>query len=337
MMASIAQPLRSLVTMNIEINRRNWVTLVILGSLGAQGQAQNTHGIGRIVVPFAPGGAREYPARAIYQEMAQRLDEHWIIESHQGAGGAIGTVFVSKSEPDGKTLLMAASSHFITAALGAKPTYDPIKEFVPVANIGMQSYVLMMSTSLPAKNLGEFIAHVKKHPAELNYSSAGIGSSTHLAMAYFCKAVGIDMLHVPYKGTQEAANDVLAARAHAVIVPTAGAGVYLQDPRIKALGITSKKRSSLRPEIPCINETGPKDFSFESWFGLLAPAATPKATVERLNQAINAAIREENVTKRLLLQGIEPSHLSTEEFKVLFTADHELMTKLVKDVGLINT
>ena len=321
----------------MNIDRRNLVTLATLAAFGFESHAQNTRGIGRIVVPFAPGGAREYPARAVYQEMAQRLDEHWIIESHQGAGGAIGTVFVSKSEPDGKTLLMAASSHFITAALGAKPSYDPIKEFTPVANIGMQSYVLMMSTSLPAKTLSEFIAHVKKHPGELNYSSAGIGSSTHLAMAYFCKAMGIDMTHVPYKGTQEAANDVLAARAHAVIVPTAGAGVYLQDPRIKALGITSKKRSSLHPEIPCISETGPKDFAFESWFGLLAPAATPKATVERLNNAINGAIREEAVSKRLLSQGIEPSHLSSEEFKTLFMADHELMSKLVKDVGLANT
>jgi tripartite-type tricarboxylate transporter receptor subunit TctC len=323
--------------MNIDVKRRNLVTLATLAALGFESQAQNTHGIGRIVVPFAPGGAREYPARAIYQEMAQRLDEHWIVESHQGAGGAIGTVFVSKSEPDGKTLLMAASSHFITAALGAKPSYDPIKEFVPVANIGLQSYVLMMSTSLPAKTLSEFIAHVRKHPGELNYSSAGIGSSTHLAMAYLCKAMGLDMIHVPYKGTQEAANDVLAARAHAVIVPTAGAGVYLQDARIKALGITSTKRSSLHPEIPCISETGPKDFAFESWFGLLAPAATPKATVERLNTAINGAIRDEVVTKRLLFQGIEPSHLNTEEFKTLFMADHELMSKLVKEVGLVNT
>lgn len=319
------------------IKRRSLVGLALLATLDSLSQAQNTHGIGRIVVPFAPGGAREYPARAIYQEMAQRLDEHWIIESHQGAGGAIGTVFVSKSEPDGKTLLMAASSHFITAALGAKPSYDPIKEFAPVANIGMQSYVLMMSTSLPAKTMNELIAHVKKHPGELNYSSAGIGSSTHLAMAYFCKSMGLEMTHVPYKGTQEAANDVLAARAHAVIVPTAGAGVYLQDPRIKALGITAKKRSSLRPEIPCINETGPKDFAFESWFGLLAPAATPKSIIDRLNTAINGAIHEEAVTKRLLFQGIEPSHLSVEEFKSLFLSDHDLMTKLVKDVGLLNT
>jgi tripartite-type tricarboxylate transporter receptor subunit TctC len=122
-----------------------------------------------------------------------------------------------------------------------------------------------------------------------------------------------------------------------VIVPTAGAGVYLQDARIKALGITSTKRSSLHPEIPCISETGPKDFAFESWFGLLAPAATPKATVERLNTAINGAIRDEVVTKRLLFQGIEPSHLNTEEFKTLFMADHELMSKLVKEVGLVNT
>jgi tripartite-type tricarboxylate transporter receptor subunit TctC len=296
--------------------------------------AQNNKSIGKIIVPFAPGGARELPARAMYQEMARELGENWIIESHQGAGGAIGTSLVANSAPDGKTLLMAASSHFVTSALGAKPFYDPIKDFAPVANIGLQSYVLLSNTQTPFTSVAELIQFAKKHPGELNYGSAGIGSSTHLAMAYFCKTAGIDVTHVPYKGTQEATNDVLAARAQAVIVPTAGVGVYISDPRIRALAITAKKRSTLRPQIPTFHESGLKDFYFESWFGLLASAATPKPILERLNVAINKVISSEPAKSRLMTQGIEPANMGLEEFNQLFLADKELMTKMVKLVGL---
>ncbi len=296
--------------------------------------AQSNKAIGKIVVPFAPGGARELPARAMYQEMARELGENWIIESHQGAGGAIGTSLVANSAPDGKTLLMAASSHFVTAALGAKPFYDPIKDFAPVANIGAQSYVLLTNSQTPFTNVAELIQYAKKHPNELNYGSAGIGSSTHLAMAYFCKTAGIDIMHVPYKGTQEAANDVLAGRAQAVIVPTAGVGVYISDPRIRTLAITSKKRSTLRPQILTFHESGLKDFFFESWFGLLACASTPRPILERLNTSINKVIAAEPVRSRLLSQGIEPANMNLEEFNHLFLADKELMTRLVKLVGL---
>lgn len=296
--------------------------------------AQSNKTVGKIVVPFAPGGARELPARAMYQEMARELGENWIIESHQGAGGAIGTSLVANSAPDGKTLLMAASSHFVTAALGAKPFYDPIKDFAPVANIGAQSYVLLTNSQMPFTNVGELIEFARKHPGELNYGSAGIGSSTHLAMAYFCKTAGIEIMHVPYKGTQEATNDVLAGRAQAVIVPTAGIGVYISDSRIRALAITAKKRSTLRPQILTFHESGLKDFFFESWFGLLASAATPRPILERLNAAINKAISLEPAKSRILNQGIEPANMGLEEFNRLFLADKELMTKLVKLVGL---
>lgn len=303
-----------------------------LTSLPSFAQASKT--IGKIVVPFAPGGARELPARAMYQEMARELGENWIIESHQGAGGAIGTSLVANSAPDGKTLLMAASSHFVTAALGAKPFYDPIKDFAPVANLGSQSYVLLTNSQTPFTNVNELIQYAKKHPNELNYGSAGIGSTTHLAMAYFCKTAGIEIMHVPYKGTQEAANDVLAGRAQAVIVPTAGVGVYISDPRIRTLAITSRKRSTLRPQILTFHESGLKDFFFESWFGLLACASTPRPILERLNTTINKVIAMEPAKSRLINQGVEPANMSLEEFNHLFLADKELMTKLVKLVGL---
>jgi tripartite-type tricarboxylate transporter receptor subunit TctC len=221
-------------------------------------------GVSRIIVPFAPGGAREMPARAIQQELSQETGQNWIIESKPGAGGAIGTAFVSKAAPDGKTLLMAASSHFVTSAMGARPFYEPVKEFAPVANIGNQSYVLMVNAAVPAKTAAEFIQYAKSKPGVLNYNSAGVGSSTHLAMAYFAKSADLDMVHVPYKGTAEAATDVSGGRGNAVIVPTAGVGVYLQDTRLRIIGITSKKRSPLLPNIPTLAESGLTGFQFES-------------------------------------------------------------------------
>ena len=287
-----------------------------------------------IIVPFAAGGARELLARTFYQEVAQELGENVIIESRGGAGGAIGTSYVARAKPDGKTLVMAASSHFVTAALGAKPFYDPIKDFTPVANIGTQSYVMMIDSRLPAKNVQEFIAHAKAQPGKLNYGSAGIGSSTHLAMAYFASAAGIDMVHIPYKSTQGAANDVAGGRVHAVIVPNAGVGAYVEDDRLRIIGVTSSKPSLLLPKVPPIAEAGLPSYVFESWFGLLAPAGTPAETVQKINQAVNKAIVLPEVQKRLDAQGVDADPISVEAFQKIFLEDQELMTRIVKEAKL---
>jgi len=296
--------------------------------------AQSSGNVSRIIVPFAAGGAREMPARAIQQELSQETGQNWIIESKPGAGGAIGTSFVSKAAPDGKTLLMAASSHFVTSAMGARPFYDPVKEFAPVANIGNQSYVLMVNAGVPAKTTAEFIQYAKSKPGVLNYNSAGVGSSTHLAMAYFAKTADLDIVHVPYKGTAEAVTDVSGGRGNAVIVPTAGVGVYLQDTRLRIIGITSKKRSALLPNVPTLAESGLSGFQFESWFGLLAPAATPIAIQEKLNAAINKIILNKDVKERLLALGMESPQLNLEAFNKVFLADRDLMTRIVKETGI---
>ena len=316
------------------MNRRNLLLVSTLAALTESVWAQVGGSVARIVVPFAAGGAREMPARTIQEELIKEMNQNWIIDAKPGAGGAIGTAFVSRAEPDGRTLLMAASSHFVTAAMGARPFYDPIKEFVPVVNIGNQSYILMINAQLPAKNAAEFVRYAKSNPGKLNYNSAGVGSSTHLAMAYFAKFAGIDIQHVPYKGTQEAVNDVTGGRAHAVIVPTAGVGVYLQEPRLRVIGLTGSKRSALLPQIPTIAESGLKGFVFESWFGLLAPAGTPPAVVEKINAAVNKVIAIKEVRERLQNLGIDSGYLSVDGFAKLFAADKELMTRIVKESGI---
>ena len=316
------------------LSRRQLMLASLLSAGLNKAFAQSSGNVSRIIVPFAAGGAREMPARAIQQELSQETGQNWIIESKPGAGGAIGTSFVSKAAPDGKTLLMAASSHFVTSAMGARPFYEPVKEFAPVANIGNQSYVLMVNAGVPAKTTAEFIQYAKSKPGVLNYNSAGVGSSTHLAMAYFAKTADLDIVHVPYKGTAEAVTDVSGGRGNAVIVPTAGVGVYLQDTRLRIIGITSKKRSALLPNVPTLAESGLSGFQFESWFGLLAPAATPIAIQEKLNAAVNKIIVNKDVKERLLALGMESPQLNLEAFNKVFLADRDLMTRIVKETGI---
>ena len=316
------------------LGRRQMLMAALLSAGLGRAFAQSSGNVSRIIVPFAAGGAREMPARAIQQELSQETGQNWIIESKPGAGGAIGTSFVSKAAPDGKTLLMAASSHFVTSAMGARPFYEPVKEFAPVANIGNQSYVLMVNAGVPAKTAAEFIQYAKSKPGVLNYNSAGVGSSTHLAMAYFAKTADLDMVHVPYKGTAEAVTDVSGGRGNAVIVPTAGVGVYLQDTRLRIIGITAKKRSALLPNVPTLAESGLSGFQFESWFGLLAPAATPIAIQEKLNAAVNKIILNKDVKERLLALGMDSPQLNLEAFSKVFLADRDLMTKIVKETGI---
>jgi len=316
------------------LSRRQLMVAALLSAGLNRAFAQSSGNVSRIIVPFAAGGAREMPARAIQQELSQETGQNWIIESKPGAGGAIGTSFVSKAAPDGRTLLMAASSHFVTSAMGARPFYEPVKEFAPVANIGNQSYVLMVNAGVPAKTAAEFMQYAKSKPGVLNYNSAGVGSSTHLAMAYFAKTADLDIVHVPYKGTAEAVTDVSGGRGNAVIVPTAGVGVYLQDTRLRIIGITSKKRSALLPNVPTLAESGLSGFQFESWFGLLAPAATPIAIQEKLNAAVNKIILNKDVKERLLALGMESPQLNLEAFNKVFLADRDLMTRIVKETGI---
>ncbi len=321
-------------TSHINPARRRLLGALALATLAADARAQSGAGVSRIIVPFAPGGAREMPARAIQNELNKALGQNWIIDNKPGAGGAIGTAYVAQSAADGKTLVMAASSHFVTAAMGPRPFYDPIKDFMPVANIGKQSYVLFVNAALPVKTLADFIRHAKANPGALNYNSAGIASSTHLAMAYLVRSASIDLVHIPFKGTAEAANDVSGGRGHAVIMPMAGVGPYLQDSRMRVIGVTSALRSPTLPLLPTLAESGLPGYVFESWFGLLAPKGTPAATVEGINAAVNKVIAQPEVAERLHKLGIETAYLNVESFNKLFLADRELMFRIVKESGI---
>src|SRR6267378_63706 len=308
--------------------------LLCVAALLPQAAAQPGGKVMRIVVPFAAGGTREVLARTFYSELGAALGTTAIIDNRPSAGGAIGTASIAKAAPNDQTLIFAASSHNVTALLGANPPYDPIRDFAAIANIGMQSYVLMASAAVPARTAAEFVAYARSNPGRLNYASAGHGSSGHLAMAYFASLAKLDMVHIPFKSSQDATTDVLAARSHAVIVPNVGAIPFVKDERIRLLGVTSQRRSAFLPEVPPVAESVP-GYGFDSWFGLLAPARTPKPVIARINAAVAKLLRDPVILARLATQGVEPRPLSPEAFERLIREDYEDMARVVKAVGRI--
>ena len=300
--------------------------MLVMGAARAQ---QVVH----IVVPFAAGGVQDIVARSFNAELAALLGRNVIVENRAGAGGTIGTGYVAKSAPDGNTLILAAASHTIAGSLYAKLPYDPLKDFTPIAHIGNVDYVLLVSSTVPAKTLGEFIAYAKANPGKLNYASAGNGSATHLSMAYFCAMAGIDVVHVPFKATGEAVNEVLAGRAQAVIAANVGAIPYVNDPRVLALASTGKQRSKFLPQLATADEAGVRGYAFDSWIGLLGPAGMPPAQVEAINAAVAKLLKDAVILGRLDRQGVVPEAMSPRAFGELLRADYTKMARVVKLSG----
>ena len=286
-----------------------------------------------LVVPFAAGGVQDIVARSINAELGTALGRTVIVENRAGAGGTIGATWVAKSAPDGQTLILAGASHTIAGSLYAKLPYHPLTDFTPIAHLGNVDYILLTSATVPAKSVSEFVAYAKANPGKLNYASAGGGSATHLSMAYFVSLAGIDMVHVPYKATGEAVNEVLAGRAHAVIAANIGALPYVKDPRVRAIGSTGLKRSKFAPDIPTIDESGVRGYSFDSWIGILGPANIPRATVNEINAAVGKLLRDPVILERLDKQGVVPQAMTPGGFAELLRGDFDKMARVVKTSG----
>ncbi len=295
-------------------------------------QAQSTKPV-RIVVPFAAGGVQDILARSLSVEMGAALGQTVIVENRAGAGGTIGTGYVARADADGAAMVMAAASHNIAGSLYNKLTYDPQKDFAPLAHIGSASYVLMVHPDVPAKTAAEYIRYAKANPGKMNYATAGVGSATHLSMAYFNGLAGIDVVHVPLKATGEAINEVISGRAQAVIAASIGALAFAKDSRIRLLGVTSPKRSKYLPDLPTLAESGLPGYQFDSWFGLLGPAAVPAEQANRIHAAVSKLLKDPVILERLDKQGIEPRDLSNAEFGKLLAADYVRMAQVVKASG----
>ena len=286
----------------------------------------------KIVVPFSPGSVQDALARSFSNELGQALGQSVLVENKAGAGGTVGTGIVSKSAPDGYTLVMAAASHNINGTLFPKLSFDPIKDFTAAAYIGTSSYILMTNTEFPAKNVAEFIALAKAKPGEFNYASAGNGSASHLAMAYFDSMASIDLVHIPTKGTGDAITELLANRAQAVIAANVAALPFAADSRIRFLGVSSEKPSPFVPGIPPIANTV-KGYAFDSWFGLLAPAGTPKEVTNKISTEMAKLLKQPDIIERMRRQGIEIGSLTPSEFNQLLVKDFDRMANVVRSSG----
>ena len=314
------------------LHRRDFLALSLVLSARAA-LAQSNSKIIRIVIPFAAGGVQDLLARALSTEFGLALGQTVIIDNKPGAGGTVGTGFVARAAPDSGAMVLAAASHNIAGSLYSKLSYDPQKDFVPVAHIGSADYVLMVHPDVPARTAAEYIRYAKANPGKMNYATAGIGSATHLSMAYFNGLAGIDVVHIPLKATGEAINEVVSGRAQAVIAASIGALAFANDSRVRLIGVTSPKRSRYLPGMPTIAESGLPGYQFDSWFGLLGPAATPASEVSRINTAMAAVLKDPVVLARLDKQGIEPLAMGNADFARLLATDYKRMADVVRISG----
>jgi tripartite-type tricarboxylate transporter receptor subunit TctC len=302
--------------------------LLSLAALPAQAQR-----VVRIVVPFGTGAVQDTIARAIHAELGQALGASVIVENRAGAGGSVGTSAVAKSAPDGNTLVLAAARHHIVGHLYKKLDYEPLKDFVGVGYIGNSGYAIVATAGLGAANTREFIAAVKDKPGAYNYASAGNGSATHLGMASFVAQAGLNMQHIPMKSTGDAVNEVLAGRVQAVTSSLVGVLGYKDDPRVKFLGYTGKTRSRFLPELPTVAESGLPGYAFDSWIGLLAPAALPRTERDKLNAALQKVLADPAVQERLARLGVETAPMTPDAFQQLLRADWDNAGVVVKASG----
>ena len=312
--------------------RRSFLVLALGAAVFSSAQAER---VIRLVVPFGPGAVQDVVARTFNAELGRALDATVVVENRPGAGGTVGTGQVAKSAPDGNTLVMSAASHTLAGHLYPKLAYDPIKDFVGVSLLGYSGYVIAAPANLGVSNLAEYVRLVKSKPGQMNYASAGNGSATHLGMASFLAKAGVEMQHIPFKATGDAVNEVLAGRVQGVTSATIGVVGYRQDPRIKLLAYTGPQRSKFLPEVPSVSEAGVSGYRFDSWMGVLAPAGTPAAEVQRLNAAMQKVLADPVVQERLARLGVEQTStpVSSDEFQKVLRADWDTAGQIVKASG----
>lgn len=301
-------------------------------SIGAWAQAFPSKPI-RIVVPFAVGGTGDTLTRTIGDEMSRDLGQPIVVDNKPGAGGLVGTELVAAAPSDGYMLLLVSPAHVIIPALHAgKKTYDPIKGFEPITVFANTHQVIVAHPSVPVNNARELIDYAKKNPGKLNYGSAGTGSATHLNMALFLSMAGIDIVHVPYKGSTPARQDVLAGQVQLAMDGLLPLQPLIKDGRLKAIGITSTRRAQSNPEIPTLGETV-KGYASDTWYALLAPGGTPKEIVARLHASAVKALASPAVRDRLSRLGAEPVGNTPDELRDLLVREQAIWTKVVKDTG----
>ena len=308
---------------------------MLIGAMALPAVAQTyPHKPIRMIVGSSPGGPIDFSARLAAQKLTEALGQSVVVDNRTGAGGTIGTEYVARSTPDGYTLLMASAATLcITPALYPKIPYNTLKDFAPVSTVAAVSYVVVVHPALPAKSLQEFIALAKSRPGQLRYGSAGSGSVTHLAVELFRSMAGVEMAHIPYKGAGPAMIDLLGGQLDFMFDSVLTSAPLVRAGKLRALGQTAARRSPVLGEVPSIGETALPGYDVSTWFGLVAPAGTPREIVARLNAAIVKGLAATETRERLLAQGIEPLGSTPAEFSKLLRDELPKWANVVKVSG----
>ncbi|HEV7477243.1 MAG TPA: tripartite tricarboxylate transporter substrate binding protein [Burkholderiales bacterium] len=306
---------------------------VILASGSAFGQGFPTKPV-RFVVGFTPGGPSDILARALGQKLAKRWSQQVVVDNRPGAGGNLAAEAAAKSAPDGHTWLLGNNSILATnQSLYRSLPYDPVKDFAPVALVAIQPNILVVHPSLPVSSVEELIQFSKANPGKLNYASSGSGAAAHLAGELFKAMAGVDLVHVPYKGAQPALTDVIAGQVQMMFATSASVIPYIKAGRLRALAVTTAQRSASVPELPTVAEAGVPGFEATTWHGVVVPAGTPLPTVQFLNEAINAVLKEKDLKDRLNSLGAEIATGTPKEFADYIAREIPKWAKVVKDSG----
>jgi len=283
-----------------------------------------------IVVPTAAGGANDAMARAIGQAMSAILKQPVIVDNKAGANGAIASEFVMRAPPDGYTLMLGyIATHAMNPAL-QKLRYDPVKDFEPVGMIGSSATVMVLNPAVKAGNAKEVVAMLKAAPDKINYASAGNGTAPHFAAEMFKLSTGTSMLHVPYKGSAPAITDTIGGQTQVMFPSLFTAIPYVKAGKLKAVGVAGPKRSALMPEVPTLQEQGIADVDVSQWYGIFAPAKTPKPVVEQLNKVLNEVLADKAVVKRLEDHGAEVSIMTTDQMRAYVAQEQVKWKKVVQ-------
>jgi tripartite-type tricarboxylate transporter receptor subunit TctC len=288
----------------------------------------------RIVVPFTPGGSTDILARAIGQKLGEAWGQPVVVENKPGAGGNVGVELVAKAPPDGHTIVMGHVGTFAAnPALYKSLPYDPVKDFAPITLVALVPNVLVVGPSVKARSLSELVAYAKANPGKLDYGSGGNGSAAHLATEYFKLRTGVDLQHVPYKGTGPAVTDLLGGQIGVMITGALPLMQHIKSGKLRALAVASPKRLAILPDVPTIAESGYPGFAAVQWYGLFAPAATPPDVVATIYRDAVKALKDPSVAERLASEGAEPVGDTPAEFAAFVKSEIALWGKVIRESG----
>jgi tripartite-type tricarboxylate transporter receptor subunit TctC len=313
----------------------SWITASVLLILAASTAAQPVYPSKpiRIISPYAPGGTTDLLARLVAPKLTEAWGQPILIDARPGGNTIIGSELMVRSPPDGYTLLSILTSHVIVPNLAPTP-YDAVKDFAPVATFATTQLVLVIHPSVPAKNVQQLIAIAKSQPGQLNYGSGGSGTITHLAGEYFNIQAGIKAQHIPYKGSSQVLTDIVGGQIHMYFGPPLVVLPHIKNARLRPLASSGDTRLAALPSVPTAIESGVKGFELNTWYGLLAPAATPRVIIDKLNGEIARALKTPDLREKLLSQGMDPFVNTPDQFAALIKTELTKFTRIIKTANI---